>query len=152
VGEPRDPLHCTRSSVHGRVSTRYAKFETDQGHVLHRRHSPTCPHTVFCGVSAVGLYHDDAHKLKPPQPREARSRDTPSPRLGYSKNLFPLSEILRVLSVEQLRTARTFKIRSNEITLHKTRQKIAFSGMSKKISAGDIPVDRRIAKFFLERT
>ena len=63
MGEPGDPLHCTQSLVHGRVSTRYAKIDTDLGDVVHRQHSPTCPYTVLYGVSG-GSLNKAADKLK----------------------------------------------------------------------------------------
>jgi hypothetical protein len=45
MGEPRDPLHCTRNSVHGRVSMSYVKIDTDLGVFLHHQCSTTCLHT-----------------------------------------------------------------------------------------------------------
>jgi len=62
-------------------STRYAKFYTNLGDVVHRQHSPTCPHTVLCGVFG-GSLDNTADKLK--NFTVQKSRDTPSPRLGYS--------------------------------------------------------------------
>ena len=58
--------HCTAHgthSVHGRVSTRCTKIDTDLGDVVHRQHSPTCPYTVLCDVSG-GSLDNAADKLK----------------------------------------------------------------------------------------